>query len=58
MQIKSKMGIIAPFDNSGVEVLTEVNVAETVLIGDVPTTYYNLEGVADVTTDDSLNMWD
>ncbi len=58
LQIKSKMGIIAPFANSGVEVLTEVNVAETVLIGDVPTTYYNLEGVEDVTTDDSLNMWE
>ena len=58
LQIKSKMGIIAPFANSGVEVLTEVNVAETVLIGEVPTTYYNLEGVEDVTTDDSLNMWD
>ena len=52
------MGIVAPFANSGVEVLTEVNVAETVLIGDVPTTYYNLEGVQDVTTDDSLNMWE
>jgi sporulation protein YunB len=58
LQVKSKMGIVAPFANSGVEVLTEVNVAETVLIGDVPDTYYNLEGVQDVTTDDSLNMWE
>ena len=58
LQIKSKMGIVAPFANSGVEVFTEVNVAETVLIGEVPDTYYNLEGVQDVTTDDSLNMWE
>lgn len=58
LQVKSKMGIVAPFANSGVEVLTEVNVAETVLIGEVPDTYYNLEGVQDVTTDDSLNMWE
>lgn len=58
LEIKSKMGIVAPFTSEKVEVVNHVNVAETVLIGDVPSTFYNLEGVSDVTTDDSLNMWD
>ncbi|MBQ8299476.1 MAG: sporulation protein YunB [Clostridia bacterium] len=58
LEIKSKMGIVAPFTSKRVEVINEVNVAETVLIGDVPVTYYNLEGVEDLTTDDTLNMWE
>ena len=58
LEIKLKMWIVAPFTSERVEVLNHVNVAETVLIGDVPDTFYNLEGVSDVTTDDSLNMWE
>lgn len=58
LEIKSKMGIVAPFTSKKVEVINEVNVAETVLIGEVPTTYYNMEGVVDLTTDDTLNVWE
>lgn len=58
LEIKMKMGIVAPFTSKRVEVINEVNVAETVLIGEVPETYYNLEGVEDLTTDDTLNMWE
>lgn len=58
LEIKSKMGIVAPFVSKRVEVVNEVNIAETVLIGEVPETYYNLEGVEEVTTDDTLNMWE
>ena len=58
LEIKSKMGVVAPFVSKRVEVINEVNIAETVLIGDVPETYYNLEGVSEVTTDDTLNMWE
>lgn len=58
LEIKSKMGIVAPFVSQRVEVKNEVNIAETVLIGNVPETYYNLEGVNEVTTDDTLNMWE
>lgn len=54
LEIKSKMGIVAPFVSNRVEVITELNVAETVLVGEVPETYYNLEGI---TSDDTLNMW-
>ncbi len=57
LQIKSKMGIVAPFVSNRVEVITELNVAETVLVGEVPETYYNLVGMTEVTPDDSLNTW-
>lgn len=56
LEIKSKMTIIAPFTNKTVEVVDNVNVAETVLIGNVPDTFYNLEGISDLTTDDTMNM--
>lgn len=39
------MSVVAPFTKENVEVVTNVNVAETVLIGNVPETFYNLEGV-------------
>ena len=56
LEIKSKMTIVAPFTNKTVEAITNVNVAETVLIGNVPQTFYNLEGIVDFTTDDTMNM--
>lgn len=58
LEIKSKMTIVAPFTNKTVEVINNVNVAETVLIGNVPETFYNLEGLTDLTTDDSMNLID
>ena len=50
------MTIVAPFTNKTVEVVNNVDVAETVLIGDVPDTFYNLQGINDFTTDDTMNM--
>ena len=57
LEIKSKMGIVAPFTSERVEVVNHVNVAETVLIGDVPDTFYNLEGLEELSPDTSLNLW-
>ena len=56
LEIKSKMTIVAPFTNKTVEVVNNVDVAETVLIGAVPDTFYNLQGINDFTTDDTMNM--
>lgn len=58
LEVLNKMSIVAPFTSERVEVLNEVNVAETVLIGDVPSTFYNLEGMQDLSVDDSLNVWE
>lgn len=57
LQVISSMRVIAPFTTKTIKVVNNVNVAETVLIGDVPNSYYNLEGVDNI-GDDSLNLWD
>lgn len=56
LEIKSKMTIVAPFTNKTVEVINNVNVAETVLIGEVPNTFYNMEGISDFTSNDAMNL--
>ena len=45
IEIKSSMTVVAPFTNESINVVTNVNVAETVLIGNVPDTFYNLQGI-------------
>lgn len=57
LQVISNMRVIAPFSTKTIKVVNNVNVAETVLIGNVPNSYYNLEGVDNI-ADDSLNLWD
>lgn len=57
LQVVSSMRVIAPFSTKTIKVVNNVNVAETVLIGDVPNSYYNLENVDNI-ADDSLNLWD
>ena len=56
IEIKSKMSVVAPFTNETVEVITNVNVAETVLIGNVPQTFYNIEGVGNEGMDSPTNV--
>ena len=57
LEITMKMGVVGTFISDSVKVVNDVDIAETVLIGDVPSTYYNLEEVGEVTADDSLNLW-
>lgn len=57
LEIVSKVRIVAPLTTKTIEVVNNVNVAETVLVGDVPNSFYNLEGVDNV-VDDSLNLWE
>lgn len=33
-----------------------VLIAENVIVGNVPETYYNLEGIKEISVDDSLNL--
>lgn len=57
LEIVSKVRVVAPLTTKTIEVVNNVNVAETVLVGDVPNSFYNLEGVDNV-VDDSLNLWE
>ena len=58
LEITTQVSIVAPLITKHVPVVNNINVAETVLVGDVPQTFYNLEGIKDdVTSDDTLNLW-
>ncbi len=45
LDINSKVGILTPFDTFTKNINTEVLLTEAVIIGEVPDTYYNLEGM-------------
>jgi len=56
IEISTKVRLIAPFYTSTQEYVNEVTVAENVIIGDTPATYYNISGMESLTKKDSLNL--
>jgi sporulation protein YunB len=57
IEITTKVRLIAPFYTSSQEYVNEVTVAEYVIVGDTPSTYYNITGIEDLTTDDTLKVF-
>lgn len=47
IDISSTVTIVAPFNVNSVTAQSTVTVAETVIVGDIPETYYNIEGLTD-----------
>lgn len=45
LQVTAKVKIIAPFYIDSQEYVNEITVAETIIIGDTPTSYYNINGM-------------
>lgn len=45
LDIDSRVGILTPFDTFGKDIDVEVLLTEAIIVGDVPDTYYNLEGM-------------
>lgn len=45
MNIQSTITVIAPFIGGSVNCNSTVTVAETIIVGDIPDTYYNIEGL-------------
>ena len=45
LEIKTSVRMVAPFISDVVPFETNMTVAETVIVGDIPDSYYNLEGV-------------
>lgn len=45
LEIKTSVRMVAPFISDVVPFETNMTVAETVVVGDIPDSYYNLEGV-------------
>lgn len=56
IEITTKVRLIAPFYTSSQEYVNEVTVAETVIVGDTPATYYNISGIEGLNKNDTLNM--
>lgn len=47
IDINSTVTIVAPFNIDSVVATSTVTVAETVIVGDIPETYYNIEGLTE-----------
>lgn len=45
LQVKCKVNILTPFDNIEKEITNQVLLVENVIVGNIPLTYYNLEGL-------------
>ena len=45
MNIKSTITVVAPFIGSSIQCNSTVTIAETIIVGDIPSTYYNIEGL-------------
>ena len=54
LQVKCNANIITPFDNISKEIINQVLLMENIIVGRIPDTYYNLEGME--SPDDTLNM--
>lgn len=45
LQVDCEVSILTPFDNITQSITNQVLIAENVIVGNIPNTYYNLEGV-------------
>lgn len=55
LDLSTSISILTPIGVYGRDIQSEVLLTEAVIVGDVPDTYYNLEGI---TRDDTLNMFE
>ena len=54
LQVKCEVNILTPFDNISREITNQVLLMENVIVGNIPNTYYNLEGIKG--TSDALEI--
>ncbi len=45
LQVKCNVSILTPFQNMEKEIINQVLLIENVIVGNIPNTYYNLEGL-------------
>jgi len=45
LQVKCTVNILTPFDNISRDITNQVLLAENVIVGNIPNTYYNFEGM-------------
>lgn len=56
IEIKVSMKILAPFYTEIKTFTNELLIAETVIVGDTPVTYYDIEGIENLNKKDTLNI--
>ena len=54
LQVKCQVSILTPFDNIEKNITNQVLLAESVIVGNIPSTYYNLDGLQG--TSDALEV--
>lgn len=54
--IRTSVRMVTPFVSDTVMFEDNITVAETVIVGDTPATYYNFEGMEGLNTKDTLNL--
>ena len=54
LKIDARVGILTPFSSFGKDITSEVLLSEAIIVGEVPDTYYNLEGMDE--TEDTYNF--
>lgn len=47
LQVVCEVSILTPFEDITEKIINQVLLAENVIIGNIPETYYNLEGVGE-----------
>ena len=47
LKVKCEVSILTPFKDITKEITSQVLLAENVIVGKIPSTYYNLEGIED-----------
>ncbi len=45
LQVECEVNILTPFDNIEKKITNQVLLMENVIVGNIPNTYYNLEGI-------------
>lgn len=53
LQVDCEVSILTPFNNISKRITNQVLIAENVIVGEMPETYYNLEGM---TQDDVMEV--
>ncbi len=56
IEVRIAIKILAPFYVETKTYTNEILVAETVIVGDTPNSYYNVEGIENLTPKDTLNI--
>ena len=56
VEIITKVRLIAPFYTASEEFVNEITVAETIIVGNVPDTYYYIDGVKELNSKDTFEF--